>query len=139
MRTQSDQSLTYKKPHTPSTSSSSPSTFEFLLKQKQMMETGDINVHVVAENITVLELNQSEGCTIVGDKNTYPHVINSVKATINQDYHHHTNSLWPPSGLILEFFVCERRQNQSSLPHLINCLEADFNFHPSNHISLVTT
>ena len=103
MRTQSDQSLTYKKPHTPSTSSSSPSTFEFLLKQKQMMETGDINVHMMAENITVLELNQSEGCTIVGDKNTYPHVTNSVKATINQDYHHHTNSLWPPSGLILKF------------------------------------
>ena len=96
MRTQSDQSLTYKKPHTPSTSSSSPSTFEFLLKRKQMMENVDINM--VAENITVLELNQSESCTIVGDKSTYPHVTNSVKATIYQNYHHHTNSLWPPSG-----------------------------------------
>ena len=92
-------SSTYKSPHSPSASSSSPSTFEFMLKQKQMMESGDTNL--VEEENTVVKSNPSEGCTIVGDNNTYHHVTNSIsdsEASIHQDYHHHANTLWPASG-----------------------------------------
>ena len=60
------------------------------------MENGDINL--VAEENTVLESNQNESCTTVGD-NTYPRMTNSgSEASIHLDYHHHANFLWTASG-----------------------------------------